>query len=205
MPRSYRLGQRQQTIAQTRARIVDAARELLTTAPTFTDFSFDAIARQADVSRMTVYHQFGTKVGLLEAVCDTLAANGGMEHLATAFRAQNLQDALDIFVRTFCQLWSADRAVIRRLNAYSVFDPDFSRVLQARNERRRHGLRVLLERHRADFSPQAREELIGLLFTLTSYECVDMLAGPAGDLQAIAPQIIHLVHLLLNQPPQGDA
>jgi AcrR family transcriptional regulator len=204
MPRSYRLGQRQQIIEQTRARIVAAARELLITAPTLTDFSFDAIARQADVSRMTVYHQFGTKLGLLEAVCDTLAANGGMEHLATAFRAEHLPEALDIFVRTFCQFWSADRAVIRRLNAYAVFDPDFGRVMQTRNERRRHGLRVLLERHRSDLSPQAREEVIGILFTLTSYECADMLAGPSGDPQAIAPQIIHLVHLLLNQPPHGD-
>jgi AcrR family transcriptional regulator len=36
-------------------------------------FSIEAMALQADVARMMVYHQFGSKIGLLEALCDTLA------------------------------------------------------------------------------------------------------------------------------------
>ena len=78
-PRPYRLGQRQIATEQTRARILAAARELLLTSDTFTGFSIDAVARQADVARMTVYHQFGSKIGLLEALSDSLAAHGGME------------------------------------------------------------------------------------------------------------------------------
>ena len=85
-PRPYRLGQRQATTEQTRARIINAARELLAESSGFSGFSIDAVARQADVARMTVYHQFGSKIGLLEALSDSLAAHGGMEHLADAFR-----------------------------------------------------------------------------------------------------------------------
>ena len=48
-PRPYRLGQRQVTSEQTRARILTAARELLTASDGFNGFSIDAVARQADV------------------------------------------------------------------------------------------------------------------------------------------------------------
>src|SRR6266480_200148 len=58
-PRPYRLGQRQVTTEQTRARILTAARELLTASDGFNGFSIDALARQAEVARMTVNSQFG--------------------------------------------------------------------------------------------------------------------------------------------------
>ena len=79
-PRPYRLGQRQATTEQTRARIIAAARELLVARKGFSGFSIDAVAR------MTVYYQFGSKIGLLEALSDSLAAHGGLEQLAAAFR-----------------------------------------------------------------------------------------------------------------------
>src|SRR5258708_16184426 len=101
IPRRYRLGQRQTTTEQTRARIINAARELLAESSGFSGFSIDAVARQADVARMTVYHQFGSKIGLLEALSDYLAAHGGMEHLADAFRRPEPLDALDQYITVF--------------------------------------------------------------------------------------------------------
>src|SRR5260370_38951822 len=91
-PRPYRLGQRKVLTEQARARILTAARELLMASDGFSGFSIDAVARQADVARMTVYHQFGSKIGLLEALSDSLAAHGGMEQLASAFRPQEPLD-----------------------------------------------------------------------------------------------------------------
>src|SRR6516162_2252509 len=116
-PRPYRLGQRQVATEQTRARILNAARELLLTSDAFSGFSIEAVARQADVARMTVYHQFGSKIGLLEALCDTLAASGGMEQLATAFRHPDPLDALNEYFSVFGRFWEADRLVMRRLRA----------------------------------------------------------------------------------------
>ena len=72
-PRPYRLGQRQVLAEQARERILTATRELLMTSNGFSGFSMEAVARQAFVARMTVYHQFGSKIGLLEALCDSLA------------------------------------------------------------------------------------------------------------------------------------
>src|SRR5438132_4689609 len=129
-PRPYRLGQRQATTDQTRARILSAARELLMQSDGFSGFSIDAVARQADVARMTVYHQFGSKIGLLEALSDTLAAQGGMEQLASAFRRPEPLDALDEYITVFSHFWSADRLVMRRLRALAALDTDFEHVIR---------------------------------------------------------------------------
>src|SRR2546421_12835138 len=85
-PRPYQLGQRQAATTQTRNRIINAARELLIASDGFSGFSIEMIARRADVARMTVYHQFGSKAGLLEALCDSLAASGGIAQIAAPVR-----------------------------------------------------------------------------------------------------------------------
>lgn len=100
-PRPYQLGQRQAAIEKTRARIISAARELLMENSGYARCSIDAVARQADVARMTVYHQFGSKIGLLEALCDALAASGGMQQMATAFCQSEPLDALKGYLLVF--------------------------------------------------------------------------------------------------------
>src|SRR2546422_6186455 len=71
-PRPYRLGRRQAAVDQTRARILKAARALLV-ARGNTDFSIEAVARRARVTRATVYQRFGSRPNLLEALFDDLA------------------------------------------------------------------------------------------------------------------------------------
>src|SRR5919204_4414645 len=85
-PRPYRLDRRRPAAEQTRARILQATRELLLAPEGVAGFTIDAVAERAGVARMTVYYQFGSKPGLLEAVFDALAAQAGMQDLATAFR-----------------------------------------------------------------------------------------------------------------------
>src|SRR5262249_59613985 len=92
--RPYRLGQRQTSVEQTRARIVAAAREILAARDGFSGFTVDAVAAQAGVARMTVYNQFGSKLGLLEALFDDLAARGLVERLRTAFGRPDPREAL---------------------------------------------------------------------------------------------------------------
>src|SRR2546429_7967385 len=123
-PRPYRLGQRQMATEQTRARILTAARELLLTSDAFSGFSIDAVARQADVARMTVYYQFGSKIGLLEALSDYLASQGGMEQLATAFRQPEPFDALAEYIAVFSRFWDADRLRKSRLRDLNELHPD---------------------------------------------------------------------------------
>ncbi len=200
-PRPYRLGQRQATTEQTRARIINAARELLAESSGFSGFSIDAVARQADVARMTVYHQFGSKIGLLEALSDSLAAHGGMEHLADAFRRPEPLDALDEYITVFGHFWSADRLVMRRLRALAALDPDFEHVIRTRDEWRRQGLRVIVQRFAEKHgrpAPEALDEAINVLFTLIGFECFDTLAGPTRGIEEVAPMMQRLARAALG-------
>jgi AcrR family transcriptional regulator len=200
-PRPYRLGQRQAASEQTRARILAAARELLLTGEGFTGFSIDAVARQADVARMTVYHQFGSKIGLLEAMSDYLATHGGMEQLANAFRRTDPFEALDEFVRVFGQFWQSDRIVTRRLRAMSALDPDFEKVIKARDERRREGLRVIVQRFVEKYGKPASEvfdDTVNILFTLLSFETFDTLAGSTRSIEEVVPLVQKLARVALG-------
>ncbi len=200
-PRPYRLGQRQIATEQTRARILIAARELLLTSDAFSGFSIDAVARQADVARMTVYHQFGSKIGLLEALSDSLAAHGGMEQLANAFRQKDPLEALDEYIRVFSRFWQSDRLVTRRLRALSTLDPDFEQVVKARDERRREGLRVIVLRFVEKYgkpAPETIDETVNILFTLLSFETFDTLAGPTRSIEEVTPVVQRLARAALG-------
>ncbi len=200
-PRPYQLGQRQAASEQTRTRIISAARELLMAREGFSGFSIDAVARQADVARMTVYHQFGSKVGLLEALCDSLAASGGMEQLASAFRRPQPLDALNEYITVFGRFWESDRLVTRRLRGLAALDADFEQVIRARDERRRAGLRVIVGRlveQRGQPAPAALDEIVDVLYTLTSFETFDMLAAPTRTIEVVTPLIRRLARAALR-------
>jgi len=57
------MGKREAASSETRSRILEAARQLLATESN-TDLSMEAIARKADVSRLTIYYQFSSRAGL---------------------------------------------------------------------------------------------------------------------------------------------
>ena len=199
-PRPYRLGQRQANTEQTRARILSAARELLMESRGFSGFSIDAVARQADVARMTVYHQFGSKIGLLEALFDSLASHGGMEQLAGAFQQANPLAALDEYIRVFGRFWSSDRLVTRRIRGLAALDPDFEQAVRSRDEWRRKGLRVIVGRLAEHYGRPATplDEAVDMLYTLIGFECFDTLAGPTRSPEEVTPLVQQLAHAALG-------
>jgi AcrR family transcriptional regulator len=195
-PRPYRLGKREEGIDQGRRRILDAARELLRTATSYPEFTVDAVARRADVARATVYYQFGSKTGLLEAVCDDLAEAGGMANLARVFTNSAPDAAIRGFIMAFAGFWAADRIVMRRLRALGALDPDVGVVIAARDQRRREGLTVLVSRLPSSTRTPA-EQTVQMFYTLTSFETFDMLAGPERDLADALPMVIRLAEAAL--------
>jgi len=196
-PRSYQLGQRQAGTEETRARIISAARSLLETEASF---SIDAVARQADVARMTVYYQFGSKRGLLEALFDFLAARGGMREFPAAFQRPDPMDALAAVIDIFAHFWSSDRVVLRRLRGMAALDPELDEVLWTRNEGRRNGLRVILGRlaEQGRSTPQSLENTVDLLHTLLSFESFDVLAGRTRTPADVAPLLHQTARAILG-------
>jgi AcrR family transcriptional regulator len=200
-PRPYRLGRRREAAEETRARIIAAARELLSASGGVSGFTIDSVARQAGVARMTVYHQFGSKQGLLEALFDSLAASGGMEHLADAFRRPDPLEALDAFIAAFGRFWASERLIHRRLHGLAAIDPEFEPAWRARQGRRREGLRVLVGRllkRRGRPSLKAIVRGVDVLYTLTSFETFDTLAGDARTPEEVTPVVQRLARAAIG-------
>ena len=177
-PRPYNLGQRQLATDETRRRIVEAARALLADEQGPAGFTVDAVARQAGVARMTVYYQFKSKRGVLEALFDDLANRGLMPHLRPVFTEPAPARALDGVIAAFAAFWDSDRLVLRRARALAALDVEIGESIHARDEMRRGHLRKIVARlneGRAGEPAGAQSTTVDALHMLTSFETFDAL------------------------------
>jgi len=123
VPRQYRLGRRQELVDRTAQSILAAARDLVSRNPAG-DVSVGQIARQAGVSRLTVYQRFGSRTGLLEALRPKPHAILDFDGDARAALHRHLVEA--------CSAWAADPALHRHLPASDGADPETDRRLAER-------------------------------------------------------------------------
>ncbi|HEY1958363.1 MAG TPA: helix-turn-helix domain-containing protein [Polyangiaceae bacterium] len=167
--RRYESPKREAARDATRAAIVAAAGRVLR-GRGWEDFSLDEVARAAGVTRLTVYHQFGDRRGLLEAVFDQEAMRAGLGDIAGAMAGGDAREALGRVVEIFCSFWRASKPM-QGIMAAAAADSQLAEAIAARNERRRKLLGVLVERLRArgDVDPARAHALVDTLFALTSY------------------------------------
>jgi AcrR family transcriptional regulator len=173
--RPYTSSVRTAAAAAKRDRVIEAAARSLREDASIAAFSLDAVAKVAGVTRLTVYHQFGSRRGLLEAVFDEIARQGGLTEIPDAMAMSDPRAALDRLVEIFCAFWNRDAAV-GRLHEAMATDPEFAQALIGRNERRRKTVNVLVGRIAGKTaSPQARQDAVDLIFALTSFAMFAML------------------------------
>ncbi|KRR18353.1 transcriptional regulator [Bradyrhizobium lablabi] len=173
--RGYVSSVRSAAAAENRDRVIEAAAKLLREDASIARFSLDTVAKAAGVTRLTVYNQFGSRRGLLEAVFDGIARQGGLHEIADAMAMPDPLMALDRVVEIFCSFWARD-AAIGRLHEAMATDPEFAEALLERNERRRKLVRMLTERVAAKTAARrAREGAVDMIFALTSYPMFAML------------------------------
>ncbi|MDB5676225.1 MAG: TetR/AcrR family transcriptional regulator [Sphingomonas bacterium] len=163
-----------------RGQVVAAAARLLREGA-IADFSMEAVAKLAGVTRLTVYRQFASRRGLLEAVFDDRAEAGGLHHIPQAMAMADPRAGLARLIAIFCTFWSSDEAV-GRLNEAMAGDPEFAQAIAERNERRRRTIAALVGRIAPDADTDRRRDAVDLLFGLTSYAMFGQLrAGRQPD------------------------
>ena len=174
--RPYTSSVRTAAAAEKRERVIEVAARSLREEASIASFSLDAVAKAAGVTRLTVYHQFGSRRGLLEAVFDEIARQGGLTQIADAMAMSNPRAALDRLVEIFCAFWNRDPAV-GRLHEATATDPEFAQALIERNERRRKTVDVLVGRvAEKKVSSRARQDAVDMIFALTSFAMFAMLS-----------------------------
>jgi AcrR family transcriptional regulator len=172
--------------AETRARLLEAAGLLLRQASDPSKVSLDAVAKAAGVTRLTVYNQFASRRGLLEAVFDEIARLGGLHRIPAAMALPDPIAALYRLLDIFCDFWASDHA-LGRLHAAAAADAEFALAMAERQERRRRILGVLVQRLvAAGAVNKARTaEIVDMLFALSSYAMFDMLCQPGRKPAAV--------------------
>jgi AcrR family transcriptional regulator len=190
-PRAYKSPRRDAAAARTRRRIVAAAATILGAAKGIGGFSLEAVAKKANVTRLTVYNQFGSRRSLLEAVFDERAANGGLHRIADVMAGSDPQAGLRQVIAIFCDFWSFDPKALGLLHAAGANDPEFEASVHERNERRRRLLSVLARRMAEDcqLRPKTIRDLVDVLFALTSFPFFSQLTA-AGRTAEAACQLI---------------
>ena len=186
----YRSDLRDAAADVTRARIVKAARRLLTGGKDLPAFSLDAVAREAGVTRLTVYNQFESKRGLLEAVFDDIAERGGLFELRSVLADTDAMSSLRGIVAVFCRFWASHDRALAKLAGMTKLDRDIAASLKQRTERRRGVLTVSVKR-----LPGVREadDLVDILFALTSFETFEALSVRQRSAAAVEALIWRLV------------
>lgn len=196
--RSYKPVERLRSVEAGRERIVAAARDLLESADA-EGFSIDAVARRAGVARMTIYNQFESKAGLLEALFDSLAARGPLGQMADIFKMDDPVLALDAYVALFGRFWTLNRRAHGRLRAAALHDDDLAAALEARSERRRKSVAALLRRLSEKAHPVVPQaDVITVIYVLLSFDTFNELAGPDRTPEDVVPMVRGLVRAVLG-------
>jgi AcrR family transcriptional regulator len=180
--------------------MLEAARSLIGGRGDLSEFSMDAVAEKAGVARMTVYNQFGSRSGLLEALADHLAADGGMARMAEVFREPDPDKALRALAERFVEFWASDRVTLRRMRALGVAFPSETSPPHHRDAWRREAVANLVRRPRGrgPATPTISDEAIDVITTLTSFETFDALCTgrrkPADVARLIGDLSVRVAH-----------
>jgi AcrR family transcriptional regulator len=200
-PRSYQLGKRQQQVDMLRRDVVDAARLLLGETKSYAEFTIDAVAKRAGVARATVYYQFDSKVGLLQAVCDALAEGGRLGDLEAAFSQPDPMESIRIVICCFARFWDFDRMAMRKLRSLARLEPEVGAVIEERDDRRRGIIGVFVDKLCTASDKSEANKLVRVLTTLTSFETFDSLARPPQTMVTATAEILELSDAAIRRQP----
>src|SRR5947209_20090487 len=103
---AYHARRRPSRSEQTRERIMAAVRELLTER-TFHEAPVEEVAARAGISRATLYQHFRSRVDLVDAICDTFAANPALLELRQTVVLEDPDAALAKTVALCVRFWAS--------------------------------------------------------------------------------------------------
>jgi AcrR family transcriptional regulator len=188
---------------ETRRRILAAARATLERGP-LGALKVEEVAREAGVSRSTLYLLFGSRAGLFDALARHLRDEAGFDRLLTAFR---LPDALEAHASAQCaaaEVYAAMPQLARALFTLAAIDPEAVAAVRAIEDGRRPGQAHLARRLseqgylRDDVSI---EEATDILTVTSSFGAFDELFEGGGlPVEVVAERLIAIAQRSIVRP-----
>jgi len=201
--RRYVQSKRAESSDATRQRILDAARSSLERGP-LGALRVDEVARQAGVSRSTVYLLYGSRAGLFDALARYLRDEAGFEDLIAASRLPdamaNLRESQRAAVRMYARLPDLARALF----TLAAIDPDAVAAVAAIEDGRRPGM-VRLAGALAS-QGYLREDIdvteaTDILTVITSFQSFDELFTGSGlPAETVADRLIAMAERSICRP-----
>jgi AcrR family transcriptional regulator len=162
--------------------VVAAVRDLLRDG-SFHEATVEQVAARAGVSRATLYQHFGSRLGLVDAICETFDANPALIAIRETVRDADLPTALDRSIAHTVGFWASEEAVLEPLYGAAAVDPAAGDHVARQRADRRGEFAHLLDR--LEEAGCLRRELgateaLGVLLVLTSFETFRELRRVAG-------------------------
>jgi AcrR family transcriptional regulator len=134
--RPYKSLTRERQAADTRRRIVDAARRLLQSEG-YAGMTIEAIAQRAEVSAPSVYAIFKSKTGILIALLDQLTFGAEYEEVVReAVNAHDPETRLRLAAGVARQIRGAQSAAVDLMRGAGVVAPELAKLAQQRERLR---------------------------------------------------------------------
>lgn len=191
-------------VAERRQQIVAAARDVLV-GDGYTQFGLDSVAQHAGVTRMTIYNQFGSRLGLLDAVADDLTQRGmGVEQNDQALAQPTPSVALRALVTMVCRFWQTDPLLFRRLVGLSAVDPQVRETFEARDQIRRESVARVVQGLAGEGrirSPFTLEQATAAITVWLSFPTWDQLVAMLVDVQHLEDILTAMVKTIVCLDP----
>ncbi len=203
-----RPGRQNAASKRTRQRIVAAVRDLLSEG-TFHEATVEEVATRAGVARATLYQHFGSRFGLVDAICATFDENPALVAIRNSTRHAEPDTALDVSIENTVRFWASEEAILTPLYGAAAIDPAARDLVERQRADRRQEFDRLLRRLRDGGrlrSGLTARRALGVMLTLTSFETFEELRRHAGLSERGVTSVLQesARALLLAQKPLRD-
>jgi AcrR family transcriptional regulator len=167
---AYRARRRSRKGEATRERIVSAVHDLLEEG-TFHESTVEQVADRAGISRATLYQHFGSRLALVDVICDGFAVNPALVALRESVELPDTDSALAETIANAVRFWASEDAVLAQLYGVTAIDPAAQDLVdRQRADRRGEMSRLARHLHKAGRLAVTERQALAQLMVLTSYE-----------------------------------
>lgn len=196
--RSYEMTKRAESVQKTRLGILQAAEDLFS-GPGFSQVSVGDVADKASVTRPTIYHQFGSRSGLIEALIGSVEDRAGYRKVLERATQDDPARALIETAEALIDFVARSGHLFGNLRTLAHLEPELATTVARKEAARRHLFTELIDRvsRRGSLAVPIAHATAALL-SVTRFEAVQELLTVSDSPEQAAATIRVIVGCLIS-------